>query len=571
MYLRIALACLVASGLSSRSLAQAPSPQTATPAAVPAAPSDQLLTSGQVDALIAPIALYPDTLLAQVLMASTYPLEVIQADRWVTANKQLKGDQLKTEAEKQGWDDSVKALVATPSVLEMMSKNLDWTQKLGDAVLAQQPDLMDGVQRMRTRAYDNKKLSTTPQQKVTVQQASGRQTIAIEPAVQDTVYVPYYDPAVVYGSWPYPDYPPYYFPAPGYVAAGVVATGLAFGAAYALGRWGWGGNNNYWRGNVNWNNNNINIDRDRVSNWQHNPQHRHGVQYRNNNVQQRFGNNNLRAGAEGRMDFRGRGGDQVLRPDGARPDRGNIGAGGRPEQRPAGDRAGAGGRPDRGPGDRAGAGNRQGDRAGVANRQGDRAGAGQARQRAQQRPAQARQGGARPSQPRRDNAFGNVQSGRAANLQSQRGQASFAHAGGRAAMGGRGGYGGGPRMGGGGGARMGGGGMGGGARMGGGGRGGGGRGGGGGRRSDIMLKTHIELLGWLGNGVGFYRFEYRGSDKTTYVGVMAQEVQGVMPRAVSRGADGYLRVDYDRIGVTFQTLEQWRASGARLPAGVASH
>lgn len=570
MYLRIALACLVASGLSSRTLAQSPSPQPATPAAMPTAPADQLLTAPQVDALIAPIALYPDTLLAQILMASTYPLEVIQADRWVTANKRLKGDQLKTEAEKQGWDDSVKALVATPAVLEMMSKNLEWTQKLGDAVLAQQPDLMDGIQRMRTRAYDNKKLSSTPQQKVTVQQVSGRQTIAIEPAVQDTVYVPYYDPAVVYGSWPYPAYPPYYFPAPGYVAAGVVATGLAFGAAYALGRWAWGGGSGYWGGNINWNNNNINIDRDRVSHWEHNPQHRRGVQYRNNAVQQRFGNNTLRAGSEGRQEFRGRGGDQVLRPDGGRPDRGNIGSGARPEQRPAGDRANAGGRADRGPGDRAGAGNRQGDRAGAANRQGNRAGAGQARQKAQTRPAQSRPSGARPSQPRRDNAFGNVQSGRAANLQSQRGRASFAGGGGGRPAAARGGYGGGPRMGGGGmgGARMGGGGMGG-ARMGGGGRGGGGRGGG--RRSDITLKTHIELLGWLENGVGFYRFEYKGSDPTPYVGVMAQEVQGVMPRAVSRGADGYLRVNYEQLGVKFQTFQQWQASGSRLPAGAASH
>lgn len=562
MYLRIALACLIAGGLGSRSLAQAPSPQPAAPAAAaPTAPGDQLLTSAQVDALVAPIALYPDTLLAQVLMASTYPLEVVQADRWVSANKQLKGDPLKAAAEKQPWDDSVKALVTTPSVLEMMSKNLDWTQKLGDAVLAQQPDLMDGIQRMRTRAYDNKKLSSTPQQKVTVQQVSGRQTIAIEPAVQDTVYVPYYDPAVVYGSWPYPDYPPYYFPGSGYVAAGVVATGLAFGAGYALGRWGWGSGSNYWGGNLNWNNNNINIDRDRVTNWQHNPQHRHGVQYRNDAVQQRFANSNLRAGSEGRMDFRGRGGDQVLRPDGARPDRGNAGAGARPEQRPGGDRASAGPRPDRGPGDRAGA----------ANRQGDRAGAGQARERAQSRPAQARQGGARPSQPRRDNAFGNVQSGRAANLQSQRGQASFAHSGaGRAMAGGR------PPAArasyGGGGARMGGGMGGGGARMGGGGggrMGGGGGRGGGGRRSDIALKTDIALLGWLANGIGFYRFAYKGADPTPYVGVMAQEVQGVMPEAVSRGADGYLRVDYGRIGVRFETLQRWQASGSRLPASGA--
>ncbi|MFN3673181.1 MAG: DUF3300 domain-containing protein, partial [Bosea sp. (in: a-proteobacteria)] len=170
----------------------------------------------ELDALVAPIALYPDTLLAQVLMASTYPLEVVQADRWLAANKTLKGDALKSAAEQQPWDISVKSLVATPAVLEMMSKNLDWTQKLGDAVLAQQPDLMDGVQRMRTRAYEAKKLASGPQQTVTVRQESGKQAIVIEPAQADTVYVPYYDPAVVYGSWPYPANPPYYFPAPGY-------------------------------------------------------------------------------------------------------------------------------------------------------------------------------------------------------------------------------------------------------------------------------------------------------------------------------------------------------------------
>lgn len=565
MYLRVILACLLAGGLSNGTLAQAqPTPTQPPPAATPAGPGQQVLTNAQLDALVAPIALYPDTLLSQILMASTYPLEVVQADRWVSANKQLKGDQLKTEAEKQAWDASVKSLVATPSVLEMMSKNLDWTQRLGDAVLAQQPDVMDGIQRMRTRAYDNKKLSSGSQQTVTVRQESGRQMIAIEPAVADTVYVPYYDPGVVYGAWPYPDTQPYYFPYTGYVAAGVVATGLAFGAGYALGRWT---NGNYWGGNINWNNNNINIDRDRVTHWQHNPQHRHGVQYRNNAVQQRFGNNNIRAGSEGRMDFRGRSGDQVLQP------RGDGGLGDRAGQRP-GDRAGVG---DRGPGDRAGAGSRPGDRAGAADRA--RAGgaprAAQQNRAAQNRAAQNRaaqnraaQNRPRPSAnraaPRRDGAFGNVQPGRAASLQSQRGQASFAHArpGGGPRMGG-GGYGGGPRMGGGGGgARMGGGGF-------GGGRGGGGRGGGG-RRSDMLLKDHVVLLGRLGSGLGFYRFEYTGSD-TTYVGVIAQEVQGVAPQAVSRGADGYLRVNYELLGLRFQTFQQWQASGARIPTGDIRH
>jgi hypothetical protein len=588
MHLRIVLACVVVGGLVSQTLAQAPPPQSQPPAGAPLTQAEQPLSSAQLDALVAPIALYPDTLLAQVLMASTYPLEVVQADRWFAANKKLKGDQLKTAAEQQPWDVSVKSLIATPSVLEMMSKNLDWTQKLGDAVLAQQPDVMDGVQRMRTRAYDAKKLSSGSQQTVTVRQESGKQAIVIESAQPGTVYVPYYDPAVVYGSWPYHAYPPYYFPAPGYIATGVVATGLAFGAAYALGRWNSG---NYWGGNVNWNNNNINIDRNRVTHWEHNPQHRHGVQYRNNAVQQKFANNNLRAGSEGRMDFRGRSGDQVLRPEGGR---GDLGAGGaRPEQRP-GDRPNVGDRPDRGPGDRAGAGNRPeqrpGDRAGAGNRPdrpggADRPGGDRARPggdggrggapRAATQPNRPSAGAKRPS-PSRDGAF-NTQPGRAANLQSQRGHASM---GARPGGGGRAMHAGGPAMRGGGGAAMsrggyggGGGRVGGGGFGGGGGRvgGGGGRGGGGGgRRSDIQLKHDIMLIGRMDNGLGFYRFAYNGSQRT-YVGVIAQEAQGVAPWAVRRGADGYLRVDYRQLGVPFQTFDQWKASGARVPSGDQGH
>ncbi len=108
----------------------------------------------------------------------------------------------------------MKSLVATPSVLTMMSTKLDWTQKLGDAVLAQQPDVMDAVQRLRTKAQANNKLQSTKEQKVSVKQEQSKQVIVIEPAVPDTIYVPYYDPGVVYGGWPYPAYPPYYFPPP---------------------------------------------------------------------------------------------------------------------------------------------------------------------------------------------------------------------------------------------------------------------------------------------------------------------------------------------------------------------
>src|SRR5215469_1158868 len=300
--------------------------QDPTPPATAAAPDQQLLKSEELDQLVAPIALYPDPLLAEVLMASTYPLEVVQADRWATENKHLKGEALKAAVDKQNWDDSLKALVATPSVLAMMSAKLDWTQRLGDAVLAQQADVMDAIQRLRARAQAENKLKTTKQQIVTVKQEESKQVIVIQPANPDTLYVPYYNPSVVFGTWPYPAYPPYYFPAPGYVAGAVLATGLAFGAAYALGRWAGGGG--YWGGGFNWGGNNINVNRsvnvnNRVNAWQHNSAHRRGVAYNNTNVRQQFGNNNIRSGNQGRMDFRGRGGQQVLRPGGG--ERGNLG------------------------------------------------------------------------------------------------------------------------------------------------------------------------------------------------------------------------------------------------------
>jgi hypothetical protein len=529
------------------------------PAQAPASSSgDQLLKPEQIDALISPIALYPDTLLAEVLMASTYPLEAVQAARWVEQNKNLKGDALKAEVDKQGWDESIKSLTATPDVLKMMSDKLDWTQKLGDAVLAQQTDVMDSVQRLRAKADANDKLKTTKQQKVTKKSEGGKQYIVIEPTDPQTVYVPYYDPAVVYGAWPYPAYPPYYWGASYWPGGGaLLATGLAFGAGYAVGRWASGGN--YWGGGVNWGNNNINVNRPvnintGGNNWNHNVDHRHGVRYNNKDVANKFNKgNNIRGGANNRMDFRGHDGKQALRPGGdGRPGGGDRpGAGDRPG---GGDRAGAKG------GDRAGA--KGGDRAG-ARGGGDRAGAKGGGQRkdagsrgsGQQKAAAQRGGGGRPGGGG-GNAFAGSGAGRGAMAQASRGHAS---------LGGRGG-GGGPRMGGGGGGgpRMGGGG--GGARMG----GGGGRGGGGGgRRSDIALKHDITLIGHLNNGLGFYRFVYNGGDKA-YVGVMAQEVQTVRPDAVMRGRDGYLRVFYDKLGVKFETYDRWVVSGARIPSALSA-
>jgi Protein of unknown function (DUF3300) len=296
----------------------------------PTAPdqSQQLLNAGQLDALVAPIALYPDPLIAEILMASTYPLEVVEAQRWVAAHKGLSADQLKAAVSTQSWDASVKSLTATPSVLQMMSDKLDWTQKLGDAVLAQQPDVMDAIQRLRQRAQANNMLASNKQQTVTTQEEGGAQVINIEPTDPNTVYVPYYDPGVVYGGWPYANYPPYYFGAPDYIGAGLLATGLAFGAGYALGNWVGGGYR--WGGGFNWRGHNIyvnrpaNINNANVRNWTFDPVHRHGVRYNNVAVAQKFaGARNIAGGAQSRMDFRGRGGQQALQPGaGNRP---NIG------------------------------------------------------------------------------------------------------------------------------------------------------------------------------------------------------------------------------------------------------
>jgi hypothetical protein len=494
----------------------------------PPAPADELLKPEQLEALVAPIALYPDALLANMLAAATYPLEVVEADRFIKDNKKLKGAALETEVGKKGWDDSVKALTATPSVLDMMSDKLDWTKELGDAMLAQQADLMDAIQRLREKARTNNKLSSNKQQKVTVKQQESKQVIVIEPTDPDAMYVPYYEPAAVYGDWPYAAYPPYYFGYPAYIGAGVIAAGIAFGTAWAIGRWG-----NYWGGGCNWGNRNVYVNHRTTNVWQHNSAHRQGVRYNNASVQQRFGNNNLRAGSAGRNDFRGRGGQQVLNPGNNRPnaaDRSNN----------IGNRTG-----DRG-GDRAG--NRGGNRPSTADRGSNRGNAGN----------RTSQGGganraATANRPRAGGGGGglNVSSGAAASAAAARGRSSFASSGAARSVGSGGG---GARGGGGGGFH---------------GGGGGGRGGGGGgRRSDIALKHDVVLLGHLDNGLGYYRFSYLGSSKA-YVGVIAQEVQAVMPEAVTRGRDGYLRVYYDKLGLTFRSYRDWLADGARIPTEVS--
>jgi hypothetical protein len=279
-------------------------------------------------------------------MASTYPLEVVQADRFAKANKALKGDPLSDALAKQDWDASVKELVSTPTVLAMMNDKLDWTEALGDAVLAQQADVMDAIQRLRAKAEANGKLKTTKQQKVTVTQEADQPVIAIEPASPDVVYVPYYDPAVVYGAWSYPAYPPYYFPPPpGYIVGGAIISGLAWGAAFAVGHEIW--DDFDWRhGNINVDiDRNVNIDVDRnFSKWEHNSYHRRGVSYNNDAVKNKFANANARPG-DRKLDYRGRSGDQVLnvgkgdgKPGGR--DRPNVGSGNRPDLGGKGERPG---------------------------------------------------------------------------------------------------------------------------------------------------------------------------------------------------------------------------------------
>src|SRR5712672_557320 len=243
------------------------------------------LPNDQLDSLVAPIALYSDPLLAQTLAASTYPLEVIQLEQWMAKNPDLKDKALADAVSKQPWDPSIQGLVAYPDVVTRMADNIQWTTDLGNAFLAQQSDVMDAVQRMRAKAQGTGNLKTSAQQVVQTETvSSGKQVIEIQQANPDVVYVPSYDPQVVYGAAA-PAYPYYPYTYPGYVPG----TALAWGAGIALGAaaWGaWGGNwgNCDWNGgnvkinntnNFNKNNNfNRNVSRQGQGNWQHNPQHR---------------------------------------------------------------------------------------------------------------------------------------------------------------------------------------------------------------------------------------------------------------------------------------------------------
>jgi Protein of unknown function (DUF3300) len=290
-------------------------------------PDKPLLQQAELDQIVAPIALYPDALLSQVLMASTYPLEIVQADRWVQQNKTLQGDALAMELEKQTWDPSVKSLVNFPQTLDMMSDKLDWTVKLGDAFLSQQQDVMNTVQSLRAEAQAQGNLQSNDQQTVTVDSSTAGQPqiIVIQPANPQVIYVPTYNPTIVYGPWPYPAYPPYCYYPPGYVAG---RTAIWFGVGLAAGMaWGyaWGGFDWHHRSiNINVNRNiNINtrINRTLYQNnyrktnvnmqggqgtWRHDPSHRQGVAYGDRSTASRFGAASSPQGVSQRDAFRGR-------------------------------------------------------------------------------------------------------------------------------------------------------------------------------------------------------------------------------------------------------------------------
>jgi hypothetical protein len=273
----------------------------------------------ELDQMLAPIALYPDSLLSQVLMACTYPSEVAEAAKWSKANPKQKGDAAVTAVQDKAWDNSVKSLVAFPQALATMAEKPEWVQRVGDAFLAQPNDVMDSVQRLRAAAQKSGNLESNEQQKVIVEQVPQTQqtVIKIEPASPQVVYVPAYNPTVVYGSWWYPSYPPVYMPPPpGYVVGSALLSGIAFGVGVGI-------TNALW-GDCDWGHGDIDIDIDRHNNinvnkklevnqnkvkWNHNAEHRRGVPYRDVNTRETY--SKALAGTDQRRDFRGREADRA--------------------------------------------------------------------------------------------------------------------------------------------------------------------------------------------------------------------------------------------------------------------
>jgi len=298
--LAIVLAALVALPVPGIVLAQAPAGDDA------AAPK---LKPEQLDALVAPIALYPDPLLSQALMAATYPLEIIQAQQWVAKNPKLKGDELEKAVKTQNWDPSVQATATMPDLLKRLGEDITWTTNLGNAFLAQQADVMDAVQRLRLKAKNDGKLESNDKMKVETQVVEKQTVVVIQQANPQVIYVPAYNPTVVWGPPPvYYPYPPVYYPPPPPPGAMLFSfgVGMAMGAAmhggYCCGcGWGHSGGNTV----VINNNNNFVNNSNRVnnvnagngnSNWQHNSQHRGGAPYGDKATANKYGGSGTNRG-----------------------------------------------------------------------------------------------------------------------------------------------------------------------------------------------------------------------------------------------------------------------------------
>jgi hypothetical protein len=253
-------------------------------------------SADQLDNLVAPIALYPDPLLSQVLVASTYPLEVVEASQWLQRNRNLRGQDLANAAKQQPWDPSIQTLVVLPDTLEKLNEDIRWTTDLGEAFLAQEADVMNAVQRMRARAQANGRLASTQQQKVITRQEGGQRIVVIEPAYPEVIYVPVYDPVYVWGPPVYGYYPPLYYPRFGFGFGIGFNIGFCFANWGGWGFWGWGPNwyggtvfvNNYFFHNYGYHQNWGGGYRERPV-WVHNPSHRWNVPYRTADVAARFG------------------------------------------------------------------------------------------------------------------------------------------------------------------------------------------------------------------------------------------------------------------------------------------
>ena len=305
----LAGAALVLNGVASFETVWAQEPAAA------AIPADQL------DSLVAPIALYPDPLLAQVLAASTYPVEIIQLQQWLAKNPGLKDKALEDAVSKQPWDPSVKGLAGLPDVIKRLGDDIQWTTDLGNAFLAQQKDVMDAVQRMRAKAEAKGNLSSNQQQTVQTKTVENQQVIVIEQASPQVVYVPSYNPTVVYGPPPYP-YPPVYYPPPPppgsmLISFGIgMAMGAAMGGAWGYGC-GWGHSSTVV---INNNNNYVRTGGGGSGNWQHNSAHRGGTPYPNRATAGQYGGQGAGAG--------GRSGQVSTADRGAGQSRGATSAGG---------------------------------------------------------------------------------------------------------------------------------------------------------------------------------------------------------------------------------------------------